>query len=1259
MSFKIDRRGVGQPPPDHVEAIEARFLEFGTMALCYSSHRSSWQDTAQAAMGEACPSPAASSIRLPYRRYTSSIIIASLMLFLNTVSAHFIPFDNCLGPSLISNPSLLQFVPLFVWAAFNSTDASHNLNITVYGNVTGNAYKGQTNPGPSSQLWDDPKNTTGKIPDLPSADAAYTTFTTRFDVVDHTTYSPNASRFCNTSAITPCPWAPIFEFNGNSKNVAPLFGTGGHNQNTTRLNAMTVAHDLYSSYAFTSINTLLRLKSGEESAEYLACIQASVTPDFGKPLSDSLTYVPLVILILVAIATASAAIFSPWGSTDIFRFTSNYGRDDDLLRLVTPGFGDCLQYIQFVVLAGSLSLNYPGFFQPAVSQVSWSALMFNESFVTHGTGFRGVVDGIYVANASYGLDRMSQLVGMTDDRDMWAGMMVWLLVIIAAIIVLVQIGFTARWAYHFFSHTQQEDMRQKNLPFSAGNAIRIIFNYFLLPVVALSCYQLVTAGDSPNSVVAVAAIVIVILICFAGYLLWLIATTRPRSYLFDDLPTVLLYGPLYNTYSDNAATFALVPVMLTFIRGIAIGAVQPSGIAQVVLLAICEVITILTLNAFRPFHSPTSMNAFHTGFAIVRLLTILLSVAFVPSLNVKDAPRGWIGYIILLLHAIVLFFGFFLNACQTLIEVLARLAGAGGEGGTASRGGLVRVFGMRQLSRRNPRRPGRARQSVASDAAMLTHDGDQKSLQWNGGRSRSISASSAILLSRQGGENRQSLGLESSSAGGAGDTPTSGRASAFSYVPGGSQAAGHSGTGGIVNLRNTETADPYYRPPRPRRTTMEAASPQTQNRNSYSSAEWANRRWSHHSPDLEASPNPPEGVMISRRGTPTPVTLGGIRDRSDSDAEDPRQSKTDYATREVDFYYGVRGPALSNQPTRRLKTGPADPTGPVSSASGWIKNLFGGKTKEKGKGFEVVRSSRAPPTNRRTPSGAGLSVEEGPYTDDPHIEQPERSRDLALSDEGDAIGAGTRHLPEEEEEAEAAEGPSPLHSDDESSHEGSVSEEDEEWVAKRESQIDPFPPSLPTIESAGGIELPSRIGSKASSRPTRESTQRSIRPPTVPRKSSRRDSSTDLSKVGSRLSTIAQSQTSTPRQTIHVYDTDGHRDSVQPEHVDDTRLPFASHKKSASHGTHLSAGGSSFSSSIYPSPGAEEVGYGAGHARHSSSVLGVHDFQLERPTSMGYVQQHRASDHKHTGGASLQESSAELVDDPSRKPNLANIGQAS
>lgn len=192
---------------------------------------------------------------------------------------------------------------------------------------------------------------------------------------------------------------------------------------------------------------------------------------------------------------------------------------------------------------------------------------------------------------------------------------------------------------------------------------------------------------------------------------------------------------------------------------------------------------------------------------------------------------------------------------------------------------------MRQLSRRNPRRRGETRQSIASDAAMLTHDGDQKSIHLTGGRSRSISASSAILLNQRGpaGDPRRSVGVESVSAAGTGNnvgdngsapyTPVaSGDASAFSYLPGASQKGQGTTSAGIVNLKSTEAADPYYRPPRPRRATLEP-SPTARSHGSWVSADWANKRWSQYSPEQGGSPIPLENPA-SGRVTPCLLTWG-------------------------------------------------------------------------------------------------------------------------------------------------------------------------------------------------------------------------------------------------------------------------------------------------------------------------------------------------------------------------------------------------
>lgn len=850
-----------------------------------------------------------------------------IFTYIHTTQAAFVEFSNCLsGDRITSNPRLLQFVPLNVTATFLPNRPNHHFNVTVYGNVTGQAYRG-TYPPPTDPSWRDPNNTFGKIVNVEQGAALATTLFTSVNVLSYTPYSGPAAYFC-ANTITPCPLAPSFYVDSTE---------------LSQLSAYSVAHTLDSSFAFTTVGVTTKIQSGQINGEFYGCTIAYITPDLGTSLKNLLRYLPMAILVVVGIATVAAAMLSPWGSLDIFYWSSNFGRDEDVLRLVTPGFGDCLQYIQFVVFTGSLTLNYPGYYQPVVSRVGWSSLLFNESLITGGSGTTPVVDGLYSyrPGSTHGLDRMTQLIGMASPRDAWADMMVWLAVIIAAVVVLTQIGFLLRWIYRQVKEVPAEDLRSKNAYFSVGNIVRISFGFFLLPLIALSMFQFVIAGLSPTYTVALAALVLVIVVAYSCWLVYLFITIRPRSFMFDDLQTVLAYGPLYNTYRDDTATFALIPIAVNFLRGIAVGAMQQSGVAQIVLLAICELALILTLNGFRPYPTATSMNMYHTCFACVRLLTLLLSIAFVPSLAATQGSRGWIGYAILLIHACVLVFGFFLNAVQTLIEVVARLAGAGATGGRdAARGGLTKVFGMRQLSRRVARKDANTRTSMASSTQMLDMQGDSKELEMARSRTRSVSASSAMLLSGD----RKKRASQISGISGDLDKQTPDGMSTFSRFSQGMtpmQSPQFDEDGHILGIVKTaETRDPYYRPPR--RNTMEFNSAASKPRFSQGSRK----------DEVVANEEAVDDTGESSSTPPKP-------EREEEHLPELPKSKTDYAVREVDFYYGVRGPALSSG-TRKLKTGPADPTGPVSSARGWFKGVLGGKTKEKGKGFEVVRSAKAP-----------------------------------------------------------------------------------------------------------------------------------------------------------------------------------------------------------------------------------------------------------------------------------------------------------
>ncbi|KAF4510649.1 hypothetical protein G6O67_002524 [Ophiocordyceps sinensis] len=940
-------------------------------------------------------------VRLP----ASMTLVVALIVVLaaSPAAAVRVPVTNCLSDSYQSNTrALLQWQPLHAEAKFDTKNDSHNLQLIVWGNVTGSQNR-DTLPPPKAPYWTDPKQTNGKIIETSDPDAEKKKATTLFRRVNVLTYEPwhEPVNFCKNGLVNgSCPLVPVFDVDDD-------FLPDG-------LPSVNLSHDFFSSYSLSSFAATMLIIYGDEKATNIGCMSATITPDLGGTAWVP-QFLPLTVLLFLGFAVVFAGVFSPWGTTNIFHWTSNYGRDTDLLRLVTPGFGDCLQYIQFVVLTGGLSLSYPGFYQPVVSQAGWSTLMFNQSLVTNAPAWHSVVDGIYVTNSTegYGLHQLGQLVGMAQSTDIWPGMMVWLCVIVVCTLFLVQGCFLVQWLWRKINNISEEDLRAKNIPFSVGNIVRIVFNYMLTPIVALSTFHLVVARHSPPYTVALAVLTLVLLMVAATWILVIVIKTRPKSVLFDDLPTVLRFGPLYNTYSDEVAAFALIPVFLNFIRGIAIGAVQSSGVAQVVLLAICEVIQIFTLHAFRPFHPSTSMNAYHTLFSFLRAITILLMVAFVPNLGVTEGPKGWIGYAIFLIHGSVLILGFFLSALQTMVEVIARMLGAGGDGVTGlRRGGLAKIFGMRQLSRRETHRAGPSRASQLSQTAMLDmEDGSRAGYVMPGGRIRSGSNASLRGLAAHH-RHRSSSALDSIDmySGGHRNRETS----TSSYVPGTpGETTAFSFLGSSTMPRHAvpvamEASDPYYRPPR-RRTESRELSATDLPRGAVDPKQAAQAS----GPAKEAAE---AGEEMARGGTPAPPMA----------TTNLPPNRPDYATREVDFYYGVRGPALNSEgPGRKLGTGPADPTGPVATASGWFRNMFKNKTKEKGKGFEVVRSSRMPPAMVRNggfgdetpPEGIPVAMgvlRNGPIdSDDDDDDKPRAKRSVKrrpgdlLTDAGDPQMSGS------------------------------------------------------------------------------------------------------------------------------------------------------------------------------------------------------------------------------------------------------------
>ncbi len=137
-----------------------------------------------------------------------------LSLLMSKTNATFINFENCLPGSIQnSTPLHLQFIPLHFYAHFNATEPSHNLNVTIYGNVSGLA-RDVTYPPPDDPQWGNTSQTVGKIVAVPT-NYRNTTILAGFDVLTYTPYS-NALDFCNSLLGTgvACPLGPVFDRNG-------------------------------------------------------------------------------------------------------------------------------------------------------------------------------------------------------------------------------------------------------------------------------------------------------------------------------------------------------------------------------------------------------------------------------------------------------------------------------------------------------------------------------------------------------------------------------------------------------------------------------------------------------------------------------------------------------------------------------------------------------------------------------------------------------------------------------------------------------------------------------------------------------------------------------------------------------------------------------------------------------------------------------------------------------------------------------------
>lgn len=145
-------------------------------------------------------------------RPTFLALILLVLAVATPAAAVLLEFDNCLPDSYVLNkPPLLQWVPLYLDAVFDTTSPNNNLQVIAWGNVTGSQNVGAL-PPPGDSYWKDANETNGKIDETPYEDTLATTLVKRINVLTYEPYN-DRSNFCADGLVNgTCPLAPVFDY---------------------------------------------------------------------------------------------------------------------------------------------------------------------------------------------------------------------------------------------------------------------------------------------------------------------------------------------------------------------------------------------------------------------------------------------------------------------------------------------------------------------------------------------------------------------------------------------------------------------------------------------------------------------------------------------------------------------------------------------------------------------------------------------------------------------------------------------------------------------------------------------------------------------------------------------------------------------------------------------------------------------------------------------------------------------------------------
>ncbi|KAI1015211.1 hypothetical protein LB503_004023 [Fusarium chuoi] len=293
--------------------------------------------------------------------------------------------------------------------------------------------------------------------------------------------------------------------------------------------------------------------------------------------------------------------------------------------------------------------------------------------------YEGPTGGMYTSNASYGLGFMTQILRYPNMLNTLANSLINLIILISPIFFLFLVSF---WTFSRSSSVHSPPFLSI-LQTAASTTIGVALCFFSVPLLSYISYDLILTGYLPNYRIGLAVVMLLIILA-AGHFLVQVLDVQvgdqlkpPRTNRFETNNPSVDFHTLWRLLSRH------IPHTMPLLQAIGVGSLQDFPLVQLFMLIACEAFIIIShLNSKRSMLIEASTTMY---ISALRLVILFLICVF--AMPITEATRQVVGYVVFVLHGLVILIGFLIKHTWKVYKIIFRGASVDQSSSTHSTSG--------------------------------------------------------------------------------------------------------------------------------------------------------------------------------------------------------------------------------------------------------------------------------------------------------------------------------------------------------------------------------------------------------------------------------------------------------------------------------------------------------------------------------------------------------------------------------------------